>query len=59
MLTVSDRIQIPSKTTHKDTGTKVNKYSETSKRHLLSPPPRAIIPDARPLGTFENQDARY
>ena len=20
------------------------------------PPPRAIIPDARPLGTFENQD---
>ena len=24
MLTVSDRIQIPSKTTHKDTGTKVN-----------------------------------
>ena len=26
MLTVSDRIQIPSKTTHEDTGTKVNKY---------------------------------
>ena len=26
MLTVSDRIQIPSKTTHKDTGTKVNTY---------------------------------
>ena len=24
MLTVSDRIQIPSKTTHKDTGTKEN-----------------------------------
>ena len=28
------------------------------------PPPRAIIPDARPIGTFENQDtgdgkARY
>ena len=23
------------------------------------PPPRAIIPDARPLGTFENQDGRY
>ena len=22
------------------------------------PPPRAIIPDARPLGTFENQDIR-
>ena len=22
------------------------------------PPPRAIIPDARPLGTFENQDSR-
>ena len=26
MLTVSDRIQIPSKTTHKDTGTKVNEH---------------------------------
>ena len=26
LLTVSDRIQIPSKTTHKDTGTKVNTY---------------------------------
>ena len=23
------------------------------------PSPRAIIPDARPLGTFENQDGRY
>ena len=23
------------------------------------PPPRAIIPDARPLGTFENQDDRH
>ena len=23
-----------------------------------SPPPRAIIPDARPLDTFENQDSR-
>ena len=23
-----------------------------------SPPPRAIIPDVRPLGTFENQDIR-
>ena len=23
----------------------------------LPPPPRAIIPDARPLGTFENQEA--
>ena len=22
------------------------------------PPPRAIIPEARPLGTFENQDSR-
>ena len=22
------------------------------------PPPRAIIPEARPLGTFENQDTR-
>ena len=22
------------------------------------PPPRAIIPDARPLGTFGNQDGR-
>ena len=22
----------------------------------FSPPPAAIIPDARPLGTFENQD---
>ena len=22
------------------------------------PPPRAIIPDAAPLGTFENQDTR-
>ena len=26
MLTVSDRIQIPSKTTRKDTGTKVNEH---------------------------------
>ena len=26
MLTVSDRIQIPSKPTHKDVGTKVNTY---------------------------------
>ena len=26
MLTVSDGIQIPSKTTHKDTGTKVNTF---------------------------------
>ena len=23
------------------------------------PPPRTIIPDARPLGTFENQDTRH
>ena len=23
------------------------------------PPPRAIIPDARPIGTFENQDGRH
>ena len=23
------------------------------------PPPGAIIPDARPLGTFENQDGRH
>ena len=23
------------------------------------PPPRAVIPDARPLGTFENQDGRH
>ena len=23
------------------------------------PPPRAIIPDARPLGTFENHDGRH
>ena len=23
------------------------------------PPPRAIIPDVRPLGTFENQDGRH
>ena len=23
-----------------------------------TPPPRAIIPDANPLGTFENQDGR-
>ena len=23
-----------------------------------TPPPRAIIPDAHPLGTFENQDGR-
>ena len=22
------------------------------------PPPRAIIPEARPLGTFENEDTR-
>ena len=26
--------------------------------HRPSPPPGAIIPDARPLGTFENQDTR-
>ena len=24
-----------------------------------SPPPTAIIPDARPLGTFENQDGHH
>ena len=24
-----------------------------------APPPRAIIPDARPHGTFENQDDRH
>ena len=23
------------------------------------PPPKAIIPDARPLSTFENQDGRH
>ena len=23
------------------------------------PPPRAVIPDACPLGTFENQDSRH
>ena len=23
-----------------------------------APPPRAIIPEARPLGTFENEDTR-
>ena len=23
------------------------------------PPPRAIIPDARPIGTFENQDGHH
>ena len=39
MLIVSDRIQIPSKTTYKDTGTKLNKYSETSKRTPSLPLP--------------------
>ena len=28
------------------------------KRFSPPPPPRGIIPDARPLGTFENQDTR-
>ena len=26
--------------------------------YFSPPPPRAIIPEARPLGTFENQDSR-
>ena len=45
MLTVSDRIQIPSKTTHKDTGIKENTYyrykvisfSDTVKPALRTP----------------------
>ena len=34
----------------------VNRLGEDSL--FSSPRPRAIIPDARPLGTFENQDTR-
>ena len=26
--------------------------------YFFGPPPRTIIPDAHPLGTFENQDGR-
>ena len=33
-------------------------FSVRSSRSRALRAPRAIIPDARPLGTFENQDSR-
>ena len=53
------RYELPSCMTVKPTLGAGVVWFDFSRTSPSPPPPRAINPDARPLGTFENQDTRY